>query len=255
MCRIFHFSHLVQTAIKRGLKPLTKFFCFADTVLIIEPASIHTETTRNACEQIVVDLLDKGWSVIPGFIQSDLLHSLRLAASSYWNDQQFYRAGIGKGNDHTVHDTVRTDYVMWIDPAAASAPIRQYLDIIEQLRLELNRKLLLGLFEFEGHIAFYPRGTYYRKHLDQFRNDDMRIITSILYLNENWRAEDGGQLRIYTGDNSCLDILPLAGQLVTFLSSDFFHEVLPTKRERLSISGWYKKRDFTRLLHQAVSAV
>jgi SM-20-related protein len=81
----------------------------------------------------------------------------------------------------------------------------------------------------------------------------MRIITSILYLNENWHKEDGGQLRIYTGENSYQDILPQAGQLVIFLSSEFFHEVLPTNRERLSITGWYKKRDHTKLLQQAVS--
>lgn len=223
--------------------------------MITEPAPLHFETTPSPCEQIIFDLLEQGWSVAPGFIEGEVLHALQQSASRYWSDQQFNRAGVGKGNDHAVHNDIRSDYVMWIDPANASAPMMQYLGIIEELRLELNRRLLLGLFEFEGHIAFYPRGSYYRKHLDQFRNDDMRIITSILYLNENWREEDGGQLRIYTSENSYQDILPQAGQLVTFLSSEFFHEVLPTNRERLSITGWYKKRAHTQLPHQTISAL
>ena len=221
--------------------------------MITDAAASSLPTTHSRYEQIIFDLLEKGWSVTPDFIQTDILACMRQAASRYRDKQYFYRAGIGKGGARTVHNDVRTDYVMWIDPADNASPIKQYLGIIDELRRELNRKLLLGLVEFEGHIAFYPRGTYYRKHLDQFRNDDMRIITSILYLNENWHEEDGGQLRIYTGENSYQDILPHAGQLVTFLSSEFFHEVLPTNRERLSITGWYKKRDHNQLLHQAIS--
>lgn len=221
--------------------------------MITDAAASSLPTTHSRYEQIIFDLLEKGWSVTPDFIQTDILACLRQAASRYRDKQYFYRAGIGKGSARTVHNDVRTDYVMWIDPADTASPIKQYLGIIDELRRELNRKLLLGLVEFEGHIAFYPSGTYYRKHLDQFRNDDMRIITSILYLNENWHEEDGGQLRIYTGENSYQDILPHAGQLVTFLSAEFFHEVLPTNRERLSITGWYKKRDHNQLLHQAIS--
>jgi SM-20-related protein len=221
--------------------------------LITDTASSSLATTHAPYDRIISDLLAKGWSVTPDFVQTDILACLRQAASRYWNDQHFHRAGIGKGNNHAVYNDVRTDYVMWIDPVDAATAIKQYLGVIDALRCELNRKLLLGLVEFEGHIAFYPRGTYYRKHLDQFRNDDMRIITSILYLNENWHEEDGGQLRIYTGENSYQDILPQAGQLVSFLSSEFFHEVLPTNRERLSITGWYKKRDHAQLLHQAIT--
>ena len=35
-------------------------------------------------------------------------------------------------------------------------------------------------------------------------------------------------------------ILPRAGTLVTFLSEDVPHEVLPPARERASIAGWFR---------------
>ena len=81
---------------------------------------------------------------------------------------------------------VRTDRVSWLDPLTAGAAQRQYLQALEELRLAINRLLLLGLYEFEGHLAIYPPGSYYRKHLDQFRDIGSRIVTCVLYLNRDW---------------------------------------------------------------------
>ena len=89
-------------------------------------------------------------------------------------------------------------------------------------------------------------GSYYKKHLDQFRGIGLRTISTILYLNENWQAEDGGQLFLYTNpddDDDYQVIQPLSGQLVTFLSARFPHEVCLSKRDRMSITGWFSKRD------------
>ena len=38
------------------------------------------------------------------------------------------------------------------------------------------------------------------------------------------------------------EILPQSGRLVLFLSARFLHEVMPARRERLSITGWFKRR-------------
>ncbi len=53
-------------------------------------------------------------------------------------------------------------------------------------------------------------------------------------------------MRIYTDpadENRQEQVLPIAGRLVCFLSDRFIHEVLPARRERLSLSGWFRKRD------------
>lgn len=158
----------------------------------------------------------------------------------------FRRAGVGRGGELRLRPEIRTDQVLWLDPADCTVVQKRYLHALEQLRLAINRDLLLGLFEFEGHLAVYPPGSYYRRHLDQFKGVGSRTVSCILYLNREWQAEDGGQLRIYTHPDDpayCEEILPVGGRLVTFLSARFLHEVLPARRERWSITGWFKRRD------------
>jgi SM-20-related protein len=38
------------------------------------------------------------------------------------------------------------------------------------------------------------------------------------------------------------DLLPLAGNLLLFNSAQLAHEVLPARRERLSLTGWFRRR-------------
>jgi SM-20-related protein len=37
-------------------------------------------------------------------------------------------------------------------------------------------------------------------------------------------------------------VLPQGGRLVAFLSDRFEHEVLPARRERMSFTGWFRRR-------------
>jgi SM-20-related protein len=64
----------------------------------------------------------------------------------------------------------------------------------------------------------------------------------VLYLNELWPAEQGGQLRLYLDEERTMEIMPRGGTLVAFLSDRFEHEVLPATRERLSLAGWFRRR-------------
>ena len=117
-----------------------------------------------------------------------------------------------------------------------------YLDLLDKLRECLNRELFLGLEDYECHFALYPPGSFYRRHLDRFRDDDRRTVTTVCYLNADWLPEHGGALRMALADDEELDVLPAAGTLVVFMSADFPHEVLPASRERLSLTGWYRRR-------------
>lgn len=183
---------------------------------------------------IIDDSRPHGWRNSPA----------RRGNSGLWGG--FQDAGIGQGANSQLNATIRTDRTRWLNPAAATPAQCRYLATLEALRLAINRALFLGLFEFEGHLAVYPPGAYYRKHLDQFRDQDQRLVSVILYLNNDWQEEDGGQLRLYTDptDESRQEqVLPIAGRLVCFLSDRFVHEVLPARRERISITGWFRKRD------------
>jgi SM-20-related protein len=196
-------------------------------------------------DHIAMSIADRGWCVTDDFIPPLLVSQLRHEAGERWHAGEFRRAGVGRGEDLTLRDDVRTDRVDWLDPAALSAAQQFYWDALEQVRLALNRTLFMGLHDFEAHLAIYPPGSYYRKHLDQFRGIGQRQLSCILYLNDAWTDADGGRLRIYTepGDpDACEQVLPLGGRLVTFLSARFLHEVLPARRERFSLTGWFRRR-------------
>ena len=102
---------------------------------------------------------------------------------------------------------------------------------------------MAGLEDFQGHFALYPRGAGYARHFDRLVGTDVRAISVALYLNDGLdRPTDGGYLRIHTGGGASEDVLPQGGRLVAFLSDRFEHEVLPARRERMSFTGWYRRR-------------
>jgi SM-20-related protein len=199
----------------------------------------------DTCERIAMRLAEAGWCVTPDFISPRLVEQLCAEAESIRDAGGFRPAGVGRGAGLEVRTEVRTDRVSWLEPLTAGAAARQYLLMLEELRLAINRELLLGLFDFEGHLAIYPPGSYYRKHLDQFRDMGSRTVTCVLHLNRDWTAADGGQLRLYTDPQDPAhheEIPPLGGRLVTFFSARFLHEVLPTRRSRISLTGWFRRR-------------
>ncbi len=221
---------------------------------MIETITSHTHAAglpesfveAGATPGIVAALSEQGWCVTPGFLAPVLVDALRRELLDCWEAGGFRHAGVGRGTQLQVRPEVRTDRVNWLDPHSCSASQYQYLAALERLRLVINTTMFLGLFDFEAHQAVYPPGSYYRRHLDQFRGIGTRRVTCTLYLNEDWQAADGGQLRIYTDPNDPRhyeDILPLGGSLVTFLSARFLHEVLPARRDRISITGWLRTRE------------
>lgn len=196
-------------------------------------------------ERIAADLATRGWSVTRGFVGAELVGELAAEANRLLAAGALRPAEVGKGQGARLAPSVRGDQIYWLDSAGATHSQRCCLDAFEELRRALNEELQLGLFEFEGHFAAYPPGGFYRKHRDQHRGSSERIVSCVLYLNEGWRIEDGGELRLYLDEppeDSFQDVLPNGGTLVCFLSERFWHEVLPATRARLSLSGWFRRR-------------
>lgn len=153
----------------------------------------------------------------------------------------FSRAGIGKGLDFNYTPEIRSDFIHWLNPETPT-PLQQiYFNKINDLIELFRNEFYLPIFNFEAHYAYYPAGSFYKKHLDQFKNNTSRLITCILYLNENWKKEYGGQLRMYNQDGSTTDILPEAGRMVVFRSDLVEHEVLVAHKERYSLTGWMRR--------------
>jgi len=193
-------------------------------------------------DRIMDDIAQQGWSLVPDFMPQQAIEQLAGETLQLPQFGALRQAGVGKGAERSVNANTRGDFILWLEEPELTAAQHNYLAQLEQLRLAANAQLQLGLFEFEGHLAIYPSGSFYRKHIDRFRNDSLRTLTCILYLNHDWKESDGGQLRLYLDGEKHIDILPQGGTLVTFLSDRFWHEVLPASRERMSITGWFKTR-------------
>ncbi|MDH5179304.1 MAG: 2OG-Fe(II) oxygenase [Gammaproteobacteria bacterium] len=152
----------------------------------------------------------------------------------------FHQAGVGRDQIHQVNNFIRRDHICWLDEQHDEADF--YLEWMEELRLRLNRELFLGLFDYECHYAHYPKGAFYKKHLDAFQGSSNRRLTTILYLNPGWQTGDGGELLLYAADNQTLleTVQPTFGSMVIFLSEEFPHEVLPVNTSRYSLTGWFR---------------
>ena len=185
-------------------------------------------------ESISNNLADNGFAVTDQFLNLNEVRNI--TGLDVFKDGSLRKAGIGKGNKQ-LNEAIRGDSIFWIDRSAAHPPLKGYLDKLNELRLYLNQSLFLSLKDCEVHLASYPPGSFYKRHLDQFKSDDHRKLSVITYLNEDWNDEHGGQLRVYLPDGH-QDFLPLAGRLICFRSDMIEHEVLPATRERLSVTGW-----------------
>lgn len=188
-------------------------------------------------DRIADGLAEDGYAVIEQFLSQQEVDSILELPDFKSTEHSFKKAGIGKNQSLQIQEAIRGDYIQWLDKQTSPDPAKVYLNRVNELIQFLNQALFLSLKDFEAHFTVYPVGSYYKRHLDQFKQDDHRKLSVICYLNKDWVDEHGGLLRIYLTDE-VKDVLPLAGRLVIFRSDKLEHEVLPATRERLSITGW-----------------
>lgn len=186
--------------------------------------------------KIADDLVTLGYSIITEALPLDLNKKLLGLCS---DTSGFVQAAIVGGSDALVDTSRRSNAIRWLDEDMFIQS--QFLGFARGLQLYLNRHLYLGLSYYESHFAIYKEGDFYEKHLDALKHSKNRVVTTVYYLDEAWSETDGGELIIYDEAHNPLQrVTPEAGTLVVFLSEKFPHEVLPTKRERHSIAGWFR---------------
>jgi SM-20-related protein len=188
-------------------------------------------------DSIADNLAEQGYAIADQFLSQTEVDNILKLDNFTAGLEQFKKAGIGKNHRLQINESIRGDYIEWVDKNSAAPSLKKYLDRVEELSSYLNQTLFLSLKDYEIHMTIYPVGSFYQRHLDQFKKDDHRKLSLICYLNPGWQPEHGGQLRMHL-PNGPIDILPEAGRLVCFRSDQIEHEVLPALRERLSLTGW-----------------
>jgi len=191
---------------------------------------------------LVAGIADRGYAVVHATLPLAIIGDLRERALALDGAGAMMPGGVGRGAARSEHADVRGDRLAWLADQPRDTAEAAALALFEELRGACNLSLMLGLFEFESHYALFPPGAAYARHRDRFRDDDARVLSCVLYLNDDWQPGDGGALRLHLHDGDALEIPPAGGTLVAFLSQAFDHEVLPARRTRIALTGWFRRR-------------
>jgi SM-20-related protein len=197
-------------------------------------------------EKIISDLSEQQYSIVEDFFSLPEVLELRNSLLHKYEEDNFKKAAIGNRTNEIIAKSIRGDFILWLNEAEAAQAEKAFFRKINDFVEYLNKTCYMGILHKEFHYALYPEGTFYKRHLDTFQNDDRRKLSMVCYLNEqDWQPEYGGELVIYTEENSVevpKTIYPFPGRMVIFESQILEHEVKPVKTERLSITGWLKTR-------------
>ncbi|MBD3723837.1 MAG: 2OG-Fe(II) oxygenase [Flavobacteriaceae bacterium] len=193
-------------------------------------------------EKVITDLLEQQFSIVDDFFNIEEIEDLRALLLEKYNEDEFRKAAIGNQFSEQIVKSIRGDFISWIDENNLLPTEEVFFNKIDEFVNYMNRTCFLGIQEKEFHYAVYPKGTFYKRHLDTFQNDDSRKLSIVCYLNdEDWKPEYGGELVIFKSLEE-IKVYPLKGRVVIFESQLLEHEVRQVEQMRLSITGWLKTR-------------
>lgn len=224
-------------------------------------------------------LHENRWVVCDNFLPLDIIRRVRIESSLLQDYYEQSEIWVGKKADIGAHlsvPNIRGDRVLFmcggnngspegvsrkvttigeIEPCKlnikAVSPIRRFIALRELIsacdklvdEMKLHVKELSGVYErSDAMLAIYPgKGSRFQRHIDNTTGDGRRL-TLLIYLNPGWTVDKGGNLRITDkniNENSSVDVLPVAGRLAMFFSSEIIHEVRPCFDDRHAITIWY----------------
>ncbi|MNV00587.1 hypothetical protein D3C71_907570 [compost metagenome] len=192
-------------------------------------------------EGLIQGLIDDEYGCCNDFILPQTVSGLSANIQRLNESESMRPSGFGNKLDFQKDDNIRGDKINWIVEESINPFEMTYLNKIEKFILYLNKTCFTSIKSFESHYSSYEKNSFYKRHIDQFKNEKGRKYSIVLYLNEDWKKEDGGLLSLYPKAGEQIDISPMGGRMVLFRSDEMEHEVNPSfTRERNSIAGWLK---------------
>jgi SM-20-related protein len=193
--------------------------------------------------ELIEQLADKGFVLIAEALPMALTTGLLQEWQRRYATGAAAPAQIGKGHQQHKAQLIRSDQIHWLTTADPQPDVIAFFAAVRRWSHVVNQSLFLCINAFECHFACYEPGAFYQKHRDCFQSDNGRRLSLVFFLNHDWQSTDGGELVLYHPDSEeqiLAVIAPTFGTLVLFDSQRFPHEVRPTKRQRLSLTGWFK---------------
>ena len=194
---------------------------------------------HNNFNVLIDSFINSKVGIAEDFLTKALAFNLSQNLHALYSNQQLHSAGIGNNSVIDQNKLIRSDIIYWLDRKHNNEHENSFFDLIDAFVLYLNTTCYTGITGYEFHYALYEKGSFYKRHLDQFRNNESRQYSLVMYLNENWQEIDGGELCIHH-EHHLQMISPTNCKGVFFKSCEMEHEVLLTTQPRLSIVGWLK---------------
>lgn len=201
-------------------------------------------------EKYFEELHNQNWTLIP--IDLDFARELQKSAKNKFDSNQFKIAKVS----HELHSSetqqkVRKDYIFWLDEnldakldIKSNTQLTVDLMVLRQLEvliINLKNYFRVSLSDLECHYAVYPVGHFYEKHLDITAENNKRVFSFVIYLNDTWSDIDGGHLIGYQSPSQVIfNISPTIGHMILF-KSEIEHEVMKTNKIRYSLTGWIRR--------------
>jgi SM-20-related protein len=208
-----------------GLSVLCRWYqcCFVDKIF----------------DSLVNSFIENKVGLAENFLSESLAAHLKENLLALFAKNQLLPAGTGNNKKFNYDKLIRSDIIYWLDRKHGDPFENDFFDLMDLFVKYLNRTCYAGITGYEFHYALYEEGSFYKRHLDQFQDNKSRAYSMIMYLNDNWKEQDGGELCIYHTGHSQI-VTPLNGKCVYFKSSELAHEVFLSHKPRLSITGWLK---------------
>lgn len=189
------------------------------------------------------DILQKieldGWCLFE--INFEAVKELNTVFTDIKNKNLFKEAQVThdiKADSLMITPKQRTDLTYWLEPELLQT--LQINILLNNLQSHLKNYFRVSLTHFETHLAEYLPGDYYKKHYDQTQQNNKRLFSFVIYLNDDWNEDFGGQLVGYDNHNvEIFKVIPEFGKMILF-RSDIAHEVLTAHQARRSMTGWFR---------------
>jgi SM-20-related protein len=194
--------------------------------------------SANNLQQYFDELSMKDWTLIP--VDHTVATKLRKSAEDKFIAQKFKPATLNRSSN--PESSIRNDSIFWLDQNShlINTDDKAALEQVNNLTSELKEYFRMSLNSSECHYALYEAGHFYQRHQDQTASNNRRVFSFVVYLNEAWNSDNGGQLVGYSGLKKIFKIEPKMGQMILF-KSELEHEVLKTNKARYSLTGWIRK--------------
>jgi SM-20-related protein len=197
---------------------------------------------QNHNDTLINSFINDNIGIDTNFLSAELSNGLQQNIEQLQANNKMISAGIGNNATMDTKQQMRGDKIYWLDKKHDNDFEQQFLQQIENFIERLNSTCYTGINGYEFHYALYEPGEGYKRHKDQFKNDNNRKYSLINYLNNDWIEEDGGQLLIYQNEQ-IQKIQPSSQTSVFFKSDELEHEVEKANKNRMSITGWLKRTD------------